>query len=142
MYTSCSLHITHFRPYIPFQYPTDPTTDLYDDLNGFYRYLPKLQQVIYTHNFCTIALQETHLRLKGSVKLFNYSIFRHEKDITSHVNGGVVILVSKSYKATCLLRTTDRQNITISSSYLTFQKEVSQYVQSTYQLIKSSQSKR
>lgn len=86
------------------------------NVNGYYRRLPELQQLLSHHHPCVLALQETRLQFRNKVKLYNYNIYSHDLETISHAKDGWTIFVSNAYNVTLLSTPSEIQNIAVSVS--------------------------
>ena len=83
------------------------------NLNGYYKRLAELQQLITRYNPIVIALQETHLHKQSSTPSNQYSIFRYDHFNPQHANGGTAVMVQKNYRAEKIKSTSVLQNVAV-----------------------------
>lgn len=87
------------------------------NLDGYFKRLAELQQLIAHYNPIIIALQETHLRPSLKHKPSKYNIIRHDHfNPNSHACGGTCLLISDGYKYHPIPTPNSLQNIAVSVS--------------------------
>jgi len=85
------------------------------NLDGYFKRLPELQNLISEYNPLTIALQETHLRKPLKINPSKYNVFRQDlHNPNNHACGSTALLSSTQYKAQLIPTPQSLQNIAIS----------------------------
>lgn len=93
------------------------TSFLQWNLNGYFKRLPELKQLISIYHPTVIAIQETHLLHKHKTSVHHYKIFRHDhiNPNHNHANGGVALLVSDLTNPQLLHTSSNIQNVAVSA---------------------------